>query len=173
MKYRTHIYIAITTSVLIGLFGCGNTDTQDSTQISEVPSEEITEADDTLEALQAREIASREHLNQYVELKETDPPAALEALITATKILHDNHPKSETAAKLLFKMDTTGKATLPETLAYMEIQLEITIDNRYGQDIVENMKTSIQDIKDRIEELKKDGIDPDVFTEPFIFDPTQ
>ena len=119
-------------AVFIGFLGCSDRDTEEPTLVPEVPPEEVAGADDPLEALKAREGASREHLNKYVELKETDPDAALEALKTAASVLHDNHPKSEEYAKLLFDMDTAGVATLPQILAIDEVLLEIAIDNRYG-----------------------------------------
>ena len=173
MKYQTHVYIAITVAVLIGLLGCSATDTQEPTLIPEVPPEEVAGADDTLEAFKEREVASKEHLNKYLELKESDPDAALEALKTAVSVLHDNHPKSDEFAKHLFDMDTAGVATLPQLLALDEIMLEIAIDNHYGQELIQHQKEVIQETKERIKELRREGQDPDEFTQPFIFDPTQ
>lgn len=172
MKYPAHVYLAMAMAVFIGFLGCSDTNTEEPTLIPEVPPEEVAGAGDPLEALKAREVASREHLNKYIELKETDPDAALEALKTAASVLHDNHPKSDEYAKLLFDMDTAGVATLPQILAIDEVLLEIAIDNRYGQELIQHQKEAIQETKDRIKELKRDGIDPDEFTQPFIFDPT-
>ena len=160
-------------AVFIGFLGCSDTNTEEPTLIPEVPPEEVAGADDPLEALKAREVASREHVNKYFELKETDPDAAFEALKTSASVLHDNHPKSDEFAKLLFDMDTAGVATLPQILAIDEILLEIAIDNDYGQELIQHQKEAIQETKERIKELKKDGIDPDEFTETFIFEPTQ
>ena len=173
MKYPAHVHLTMVVAFFIGFLGCSDTDTEESTLVPEVSPEEVADADDPLEALKAREVASREHLNKYIELKETDPDAALEALKTATSVLHDNHPKSDEYAKLLFNMDTAGVATLPQILAIDEIFLEIAIDNRYGQEIIQHQKEAIEETKEQIDELKKDGIDPDEFTQPFIFDPTQ
>ena len=173
MEYPAHVYLAVVVAVFIGLLGCSDTDTEEPTLVPEVPPEEVAGADDTLEALNAREVASREHLNKYLELKETDPDAAFEALKTAASVLHDNHPKSDEYAKLLFDMDTAGVATPPQILAIDEILLEIAIDNHYGQELIQRQKEAMQETKERIKELKREGIDPDEFTEPFIFDPTQ
>ena len=151
LKHYTRVYIAITVAALIALLGCG----------------------DTVEAYKAREVASREHLNKYLELKETDPDAALEALKTAASVLHDNHPKSDEYAKRLFDMGTAGVATLPKILTLDEILLEIAIDNHYGQELIQHQKEAVQEMKERIQELKRDGIDPDEFTVPFNFDPTK
>lgn len=160
-------------AVFIGFLGCSDTDTEEPTLIPEVPREEVAGTKDPLEELKAREVASREYLNTYIELKETDPAAALEALKTAASVLHDNHPKSDEYAKHLFDLDTAGVATLPQILALEEIHLEISIDNNYGQEIIQHQKESIQETKERIKELKRDGIDPDEFTEQFTFDPTK
>ena len=173
MECPAHVYLAIVAVVFIGFLGCGDTDTEEPALLPEVQPEEVARTDDPLEELKAREIASREHLNKYLELKETDPDAAFEALKVAASVLHDNHPKSDAYAKLLFDMDTAGVATLPQILAIDEILLEIAIDNRYGQELIQHQKEAIQETKEQIEELKKDGIDLDEFTQPFIFDPTQ
>lgn len=63
--------------------------------------------------------------------------------ISITVVLHDNHPKSDEYAKLLFDMDTAGVATLPQILAIDEILLEIAIDNRYGQELIQHQKEAI------------------------------
>ena len=173
MEYPAHTYLAMVLAVFIGFLGCSDTDTEEPILVPEVPPEEVAGADDPLEALKAREVASREHLNKYIELKETDPDAAFEALKTASSVLYDNHPKSGEYAKLLFDRDTAGVATLPQILAMEEILLEIAIDNRYGQELIQHLKEAIQETKEQIKELKGDGIDPDEFTQPFIFDPTQ
>ena len=173
MKYRTHVYLTITIVVLIGLLGCGDTDSQEPILIPEVPPEEVAGTGNTLEALKEREVASREHLNKYIELKESDPDAALEALIIAASILHDDHPKSEEYAKRLFDLDIAGVATLPQMLALDEIILEIAIDNRYGQELIQHQKEVIEETKEEIKSLEKDGIDPDEFTKTFKFDPTK
>ena len=70
-------------------------------------------------------------------------------------------------------MDTAGVATLPQILALDEILLEIAIDNHYGQELIQHQKEAVQETKERIKELERDGIDPDEFTETFIFDPTR
>ena len=173
MKYPAHVYLIIVVAVFIGFLSCSDTDTEESTLVPKVSPEEVSRADDSLEALKAREVASREHLNKYLELKETDPDAAFEALKTATSVLHDNHPKSDEYAKLLFDMDTAGVATLPQILAMDEILLEIAIDKQYGNELIQHQKEAVQETKERIDELKNDGIDPDEFTQPFIFDPTR
>ena len=173
MKYAAHVYFTMVVAVFIGFLGCSDTDTEEPTLVPKVSPEEVAQTDDPLEALKVRDVASREHLNKYLELKETDPDAAFEALKTAASVLHDNHPKSDEYAKLLFDMDTAGVATLPQILAIDEVLLEIAIDNDYGQELIQHQKGAIQETKERIKELKKDGIDPDEFTEPFIFDPTR
>ena len=173
MKYPAHVYLTMIVAVLIGFLSCSDIDTEEPTLVPEVPPEEVARADNGLEALKARVITSREHLNKYPELKETDPDAAFEVLKTATSILHDNHPKSDEYAKLLFDRDIAGVATLPQILAMEEIFLEIAMDNRYGQELIQHQKEAIQETKERIKELKRNGIDPDEFTQPFTFDPTQ
>ena len=173
MKYPVHVHLTMVVAVFIGFLGCSDSDTEESTLVPKVSPEEVAQTDDPLEALKAREVASREHLNKYLELKETDPDAAFEALKVAASVLHDNHPKSAAYARLLFDMDTTGVATLPQILAIDEILLEIAIDKHYGQELIQHQKEAIKETKERIDELKKNGIDPDEFTQPFIFDPTK
>ena len=151
-------------TVFIGFLSCSDTDPEESTLVPKVSPEEVARTDDPLETLKAREVASREHLNKYLELKETDLDAAFEALKVAAAVLHDNHPKSDEYAKLLFDMDTAGVATLPQVLAIDEIFLEIAIDNRYSHELIQHQKEAIKETKERIDELKKDGIDPDEFT---------
>ena len=172
MKSNTHVYIALSVAFFIGLLGCGEIDeTPESVQVAEVPPNEVTGYGQTSETFKAREVASREPMNRYLQLRETDPEAAFEALKESFNILHDNHPKTEAYAKLFFEMHTAGVATLPQELALSEIFLEIALDNHYGQEVIKQTKTWIQEIKQRIKELKRQGIDPDEFTEPFIFDP--
>lgn len=54
-----------------------------------------------------------------------------------------------------------------------EILFEIASDNHYGQQIIQHQKESIQSTKERIKVLKKEGKNPDEFTVPFKFNPSQ
>ena len=85
---------------------------------AEVPPNEVAGYGQTSETFKAREVASREPMNRYLQLRETDPEAAFEALKESFNILHDNHPKTEAYAKLFFEMHTAGgRDTAPGTRA--------------------------------------------------------
>ena len=73
---------------------------------------------------------------------------------------------------LLFKLDTAGKATLPQTLTGNELVLEMVVDNGFSDEIIRLQRRSVKRDEQRIEALKAEGKDPDGQYFRFILFPT-
>ena len=113
-----------------------------------------------------------EHIDKYLQLKETHPALALEELKKAVWIQYEGHPKSHEYLILLFKLDTAGKATLPQTLAGNKLVLEMVVDNGFSDEIIRLQRRSVERDEQRIEALKAEGKDPDGQYFRFILFPT-
>ena len=114
-----------------------------------------------------------EHIDKYLQLKETNPALALEELKIAVWIQYEGHPKSYEYLILLFKLDTAGKATLPQTLAGNKLVLEMVVDNGFSDEIIRLQRRSVEKVEQRIQALKAEGKDPDGQYFRFIFMPTE
>ena len=114
-----------------------------------------------------------EHIYKYLQLKETHPALALEELKQAVWIQYEGHPKSYEYLILLFKLDTAGKATLPQTLAGNKLVLEMVVDNGFSDEIIRLQRRSVKIDEQRIEALKAEGKDPDRQYFRFILFPTE
>ena len=113
-----------------------------------------------------------EHIGKYLQLKETHPALALEELKKAVWIQYEGHPKSYEYLILLFKLDTAGKATLPQTLAGNKLVLEMIVDNGFSDENIRLQRRSVERDEQRIEALKAEGKDPDGQYFRFILFPT-
>ena len=113
-----------------------------------------------------------EHIEKYLQLKETHPALALEELKKAVWIQYEGHPKSYEYLILLFKLDTAGKATLPQTLAGNKLVLEMIVDNGFSDEKIRLQRRSVERDEQRIEALKAEGKDPDGQYFRFILFPT-
>ena len=113
------------------------------------------------------------HIEKYLQLKETHPALALEELKKAVWIQYEGHPKSHEYLILLFKLDTAGKATLPQTLAGNKLVLEMVVDNGFSDEKIRLQRRSVERDEQRIRALKAEGKDPDGQYFRFILMPTQ
>ena len=98
-----------------------------------------------------------EHIDKYIQLKETNPALALAELKKAVLIQYEGHPKSDEYVTLLFELDTAGEATLPQTLALNKLILEIVVDNEFPNEEIRLQKRSVEKDEKRIEILKAEG----------------
>ena len=113
-----------------------------------------------------------EHIYKYLQLKETHPDLALAELKKAVSIQYEGHPKSDEYLILLFKLDTAGKATLPQTLTGNKLVLEMVVDNGFSDEIIRLQRRSVKIDEQRIKALKAEGKDPDGQYFRFILFPT-
>ena len=114
-----------------------------------------------------------EHIEKYLQLKETHPALALEELKKAVWIQYEGHPKSHEYLILLFKLDAAGKATLPQTLAGNKLVLEMVVDNDFTNEVIRLQRRSVEIDEQRIQALKAEDKDPDGQYFRFIFMPTE
>ena len=87
-----------------------------------------------------------EHIDKYLQCKETYPVLAL---------------------------DTAGVAILPQTLAGNKLVLEMVVDNDFTNGVILLQRRSIERDEQRIETLKADGKEPEKQIFRFIFMPTE
>ena len=153
------VHIAIIFYLLISI-GCSE---------SAVPEDSILLIDIRLRGPHA---AFWEHIEKYLQLKETNPALALEELKKAVWIQYEGHPKSDEYLTLLFELDTAGKATLPQTLAGNKLVLEMIVDNGFSDENIRLQRRSVERDEQRIEALKAEGKDPDGQYFRFILFPT-
>ena len=124
---------------------------------------------DRKEKATAAEISA--HFKNYAKLKENDPVGARGALYAAAYLLHKGHPKSKLWAEKVYEMDSAGRVSFTDLLAYEVLLLEIATDNGAPKDVLENHQRVINATRQRIEALKVEGKDPNsVWTEAYSFD---
>ena len=154
------VHIAIIFYLLISI-GCSE---------SAVPEDSILLIDIRLRS--ETQAAFWEHIEKYLQLKETNPALALEELKKAVWIQYEGHPKSDEYLTLLFELDTAGKATLPQTLAGNKLVLEMIVDNGFSDEDIRLQRRSVKIDEQRIKALKAEGKDPDGQYFRFILFPT-
>ena len=111
------------------------------------------------------------HFKNYAKLKHNDPVGARGELYAAAYLLHKGHPKSKLWAEKVYEMDSTGRVSFSELLAYEILQLEIATDNGAPKDILENHQEVIKMTRRQIEVLKAQGKDPkEVWPKAYSFD---
>jgi hypothetical protein len=91
-----------------------------------------------------------EHIDKYLQLKETHPALALAELKKAVWIQYEDHPKSDKYLNLLFELDTVGEATLPQTLAGNKLVLEMVVDNGFSNEVIRLQRRSVEKDEQRI-----------------------
>ena len=112
-----------------------------------------------------------EHFKNYAKLKHNDPVAARGELYAAAYLLHMGHPKSKLWAEKVYEMDSTGKVSFSELLAYEILLLEIATDNGAPQKFLEKHQEVVKATRQQIEALKAEGKDPKaVWTKAYSFD---
>jgi hypothetical protein len=119
------------------------------------------------------EAAFWEHIDKYIQLKETHPALALAELKKAVWIQYEGHPKSDEYLTLLFELDTAGEATLPQTLAGNKLVLEMVVDNGFSDEDIRLQRRSVEEDERRIKALRAEGKDPDEQYFRFILFPTE
>lgn len=124
---------------------------------------------DSREKKTAAEIS--EHFKNYAKLKQTDPVGASGELYAAAYLLHKGHPKSKLWAEKVSEMDSMGRVSFSELLAYEILLLEIATDNGAPKAVLEKHQEVIKATRQRIEVLKAEGKDPKtVWTKAYTFD---
>ena len=124
---------------------------------------------DRKEKTTAAEISA--HFKNYVKLKQNDLVRARGELYAAAYLLHKGHPKSKLWADKVYEMDSTGKVSFSDLLAYEMLVFKIATDNGVPKDILEKHQKVIKAIRQQIEALKAEGKDPKaVWTKAYIFD---
>ena len=114
-----------------------------------------------------------EHIDKYIQIKETNPALALAELKKAIEIQFEGHPKSDEYVIWLFALNAAGEATLPQTLALNKLVLEMVVDNNFSNEIIRLQRRSVQRDEQWIAALKAEGKNPDEQYFRFIFIPTQ
>ena len=124
---------------------------------------------DGREKTTAAEISA--HFKNYAKLKQNDPVGARGELYAAAYLLHKGHPKSKLWAEKVYEMDSTGRASFSELLAYEILCLEIATDNGAPKAALEKHQMVIKAARQQIETLKAEGKDPKaVWTQAYSFD---
>ena len=91
-----------------------------------------------------------EHIDKYIQLKETNPAFAFAELKKAVSLQYEGHPKSDEYVTLLFELDTAGEATLPQTLAGNKLVLEMVVDNGFSNEVIRLQRRSVEKDEQRI-----------------------
>ena len=112
-----------------------------------------------------------EHFKNYAKLKQKDPVGARGELYAAAYLLHKRHPKSKLWAEKVYEMDSTGRVSFSELLAYEVLVFEIATDNGAPKEVLENHQAVIKATRQQVEALKAEGKDPrTVWTKAYTFD---
>ena len=112
-----------------------------------------------------------EHFKNYAKLKQNDPVGARGELYAAAYLLHEGHPKSKLWAERVYEMDSTGRVSFSELLAYEILYLEIATDNGAPKEVLEKHQKVVKATRQQIEALKAEGKDPKaVWTKAYNFD---
>ncbi len=115
------------------------------------------------------EISAR--FKNYAKLKQNDPVGARGELYAAAYLLHKGHPKSKLWAEKVYEMDSTGKVSFSELLAYEVLLFEIATDNGAPKEVLKKHQEVIKATRQQIETLKAEGKDPEaVWTQAYSFD---
>ena len=154
---KTLVYILILASLLVST-GCSE---------SAVPEDTVLNI--AIRTRGPHAAAFYEHIDKYIQLKETHPALAFVELKKAVLIQYEGHPKSEEYLILLFNLDTAGRATLPQTLAGNELVLEMIVDQGFPNEVIQLQRKSVERDAQRIKALKTEGKDPDEQYFRFIF----
>ena len=111
------------------------------------------------------------HFKNYAKLKQNDPVTARGELYAAAYLLHKGHPKSKLWAEKVYEMDSTGKVSFSELLAYEVLLFEIATDNGVPKEVLKKHQVVINATRQQIEALKAEGKDPKaVWTKAYSFD---
>ena len=124
---------------------------------------------DSREKTTAAETSAR--LKNYAKLKQNNPVGARGELYAAAYLLHKGHPKAKLWAEKVYEMDSTGRVSFSDLLAYEILCLEIATDNGAPKGVLENHQKVIKATRQQIEALKAEGKDPKaVWTKAYTFD---
>ena len=124
---------------------------------------------DSREKTTAAEISA--HFKNYAALKQNDPVGARGELYAAAHLLHKGHPKSKLWAEKVYEMDSTGRVSFSELLAYEILLFEIATDNGAPKEFLKKHQEVIKATRQQVEALKAEGKDPKaVWTKAYSFD---
>ena len=121
-------FILLCGMVLLAL-GCADTE-QASVVSPDVQDTEgfttETRRENMTEAERSRPVI--EHLKAYLQLKARSPDAAYAELEKAAYLSWWEHPHYEEWAKLMFRLDVAGKASISERIRLLELEVEMAAD---------------------------------------------
>ena len=125
-------FILLCGMVLLAL-GCADTEepavVSPDVQDTEVLTTE-TRREDMLEYMTEGErgMQTIEHLKAYLRLKARSPDAAYAELEKAAYLSWWEHPRYEEWARLMFRLDSAGKASISDRIRLLELEVEMAAD---------------------------------------------
>ena len=158
-------FIFLCGMVLLAL-GCADTehsavvspDVQDTEVLTtETRREDMTEGERNLPVI--------EHLKAYLRLKARSPNAAYAELEKAAYLSWWGHPRYEEWARLMFRLDSAGKASISERIRLLELEVEMAADRSPSKKYVIYLEGQLGILEAEKKAAVALGQDPDkVFT---------
>ena len=122
-----------------------------------------TRREDMTEGERSRPVI--EHLKAYLRLKARSPDAAYAELEKAAYFAWLGHPRSEEWAKLMFRLDNAGKASISERIRLLELEVEMAADRSPYKEYVIYLEGQLGILEAEKKAAVALGQDPDnVFT---------
>ena len=156
----------------MALLTLGCADTEEPAVISpDVPDTEVptteTRREDMLENMTEGErgMQTIEHLKAYLQLKARSPNAAYAELEKAAYFAWLGHPRSEEWARLMFRLDSAGKASISERIRLLEWEVEMAAERSPHKKYVTYLEGELGILEAEKKAAVALGQDPDnVFT---------
>lgn len=109
-----------------------------------------------------------ELMNTYIQLKDKDFKAAAIALKKAAYIIAKGpNPLLQEWIEIAMRIIGVEEGLLVDLLRFSEIELEIAENNNEDEAYIVNLKAQHKEVQAAIEQLKTQGIDPNVFKVEF------
>ena len=106
-----------------------------------------------------------EHLKTYLQLKARSPDAAYAELEKAAYFSWWGHPHYEEWARLMFRLDSVGKASISEKIRLLELEVEMAADRSPSKKYVTYLEGQLGILEAEKKAAVALGQDPDkVFT---------
>ena len=159
------VFIFLCGIVLLAL-GCADTE-QASVVSPDVQDTEVftteTRWEDMTEGERSRPVI--EHLKAYLRLKARSPNAAYAELEKAAYFSWWGHPHYEEWARLMFRLDNAGKASISEKIRLLELEVEMARDRSPSEKYVIYLEGQLGILEAEKKAAVALGQDPDnVFT---------
>lgn len=109
-----------------------------------------------------------ELMNTYIQLKDKDFKAAVIALKKAAYIIAKGpNPLLQEWVEIATRIIGVEKGLLVDLLRFSEIELEIAENNNEDEAYIAELKAQHKEVQAAIEQLKTQGVDPNVFKVEF------